>query len=108
MTIAYDRGYAAGRRGRGANVCPYEGHTPGSFELAFQWFIGNFDGLTARKDAPMRAPRPPRPIKATIRSRYARAQLEAIRNERMSRRPLNQSRLRGEACDLKSRGRRDG
>lgn len=87
MTLAYERGFAAGKRGKGANDCPYEGRNEGSLELMIQWLTGNFHGLTA----PSRAHRPK--AKPTVvtrrrslgvgknwpRSAYVRARILAIK-----------------------------
>lgn len=50
LTIAYDRGFVAGRRGYGVERCPYEGSSDGSLSLMVEWLNGNFDGLTAPAD----------------------------------------------------------
>lgn len=49
MSLAYAKGYRAGRRKLPFGVCPYEGHTDASMALQLRWRDGYFDGLTAKR-----------------------------------------------------------
>lgn len=70
ITVAYQRGYAAGLKGKDRDACPYEGHNLGSLALKQQWLAGRRDAiagvplpvrehLTRRKSVRTRWPKSP-------------------------------------------------
>lgn len=81
LSLAYQRGYSAGLRGRGAGQCPYEGHNDGSLALQLQWMDGHFDAVTGVRIVAHKRPYRTRRKSVRVRwprSRYARLRLETI------------------------------
>ena len=78
-TLAYQRGFRAGRQGKERFDCPYEGDNDGSFALQLQWMDGHFDAVTGKHKPKVRV-RNLRPRKTSRirwpRSVYARTKVK--------------------------------
>lgn len=83
-SVAYLKGFDAGRRGRNIGDCPYEGHYDASLEMQRLWMAGNFDAVTGAWRTRRIRPRhltKRRSVAVRVqwpRSAYARNRLQAI------------------------------
>lgn len=81
ITLAYQRGYAAGKQGARADAVPYAGHNDGSLALQLQWMTGWFDAITGHRLPRRRRNLRPRKHHARVRwpkSLYVRRRLEEL------------------------------